>query len=466
MQAPSVAIAHDYLTQRGGAERVVLAMARAFPGARIYTTLYHPEGTYPEFADLDIVVTPLNKVPFLRRQHRLALPLLARASSRVEIEEDIVVVSSSGWAHGFQARGAKLVYCHSPARWLYLTDEYVGSGPRARLKAAAMKALHRPLERWDQQAATGADRYLANSTVVRQRIADVYGIDADVLPPPHGVSLEGDRDGIPGIAQWAPDGYHLVVSRLMPYKNIGQVIAAFAQLPHERLLIVGAGPLRDELTAVATPNVRLVQDLTDAQMRWAYAGTTALIAPSREDFGLTPLEAGAFGKPVLALRGGGYLDTVLEDHTGLFFDAAVPADIRAAVGSARDREWDADLIRDHVNTFAEPRFHALLRGAVADLLPVNLQVAFRNHWDDPTIHAKEGLMNNLESNSTDDTLDTPLLADEPAPPGYDLAELVDDMEERVLHGEAEAAHKEKEDTNASDEVGEPEDVAPSGGKPV
>ncbi|USQ76578.1 glycosyltransferase [Ornithinimicrobium cryptoxanthini] len=383
---PSIAIAHDYLTQRGGAERVVLAMARAFPGARIYTTLYHPEGTYPEFADLDIVVTPLNKVPFLRRRHRLALPLLAGASSRVEIEEDVVVVSSSGWAHGFQTRGPKLVYCHSPARWLYLTDEYVGTGPRARLKSAAVKALRAPLERWDHRAASQADRYLANSTVIRQRIADVYGIDADVLPPPHGVSPEGDRDEIPGIVDWAPDGYHLVVSRLLPYKNVDQVVAAFAQLPQDRLLVVGAGPLREELAAVATPNVRFVQDLSDAQMRWAYAGATALIAPSREDFGLTPLEAGAFGKPVLALRAGGYLDTVREGQTGLFFDAAVPGDIRAAVGAARDRGWDADLIRAHVHTFAEPRFRALLRGAVADLLPADLQVAFRNRWDDSSTH--------------------------------------------------------------------------------
>lgn len=386
---PSVAIAHDYLTQRGGAERVVLAMARAFPGARIYTTLYEPELTYPEFADLDIVVTPLNRVALLRRHHRLALPLLAPVSSRVEIEEDVVVVSSSGWAHGFRARGPKLVYCHSPARWLYLTPEYVGTGRRGRLKSAVATALRGPLERWDRQAAMEADRYLANSTVIRQRIADVYGIDAAVLPPPHGVSPEGGREELPGITRWAPDGYHLVVSRLLPYKNVDQVIDAFRTLPDERLLIVGAGPLRDELAASAPRNVRFLQDLTDPQLRWVYAGATALIAPSREDFGLTPLEAGAFGKPVLALRAGGYLDTVREGRTGLFFDAAVPDDIRAAVLASREQDWDTDLIEAHVQTFAEPRFRALLRDAVADLLPVHLQVAFRNRWHDSTTYAKE-----------------------------------------------------------------------------
>jgi glycosyltransferase involved in cell wall biosynthesis len=391
---PSVAIAHDYLTQRGGAERVVLAMARAFPGAPIYTTLYDPEGTYPEFADLNIIVSPLNRLAPLRRHHRLALPLLAPASSRVQITEDVVVASSSGWAHGFSSHGPKLVYCHSPARWLYLTQEGVGTGTRGRLKSAAAKGLGGSLRSWDRRAAMRADRYLATSSVIRDRIASVYGIDADILPPPHGITTEGLRVPVKGVQEWAPDGYHLVVSRLMPCKNVDDVVIDFADLPDERLLIVGAGPLRGALEASAGPNVRLIEDLSDPQLRWVYAGAKALIAPSREDFGLTPLEAGAFGKPVIALRAGAYLDTVRAGRTGLFFDAApngtpVPDGILTAVRAAADRDWDADLIRAHVETFAEPRFRALLRDAVASVLPDNLQDTFRNRWHDATIHLKE-----------------------------------------------------------------------------
>ena len=123
---PRIAIAHDYLTQRGGAERVVLSMARAFPESPIYTTLYEPELTYPEFTDLDIRVSRLNAIGVLRRNHRLALPVLSLASSMINIDADIVVVSSSGWAHGFSTRGRKLVYCHSPARWLYQRETYLG----------------------------------------------------------------------------------------------------------------------------------------------------------------------------------------------------------------------------------------------------------------------------------------------------------------------------------------------------
>lgn len=357
----------------------MLAMARAFPGAPIYTTLYDPEETYPEFRDLNIIVSPLNKVGGLRRNHRLALPLLARAAERMVIEEDIVVASSSGWAHGFDARGAKVVYCHSPARWLYLTDEYVGEGFTGLVKGLITRALKGPLIRWDRRAAKTADRYLANSTVVQQRITDVYDIAADVLPPPHGLTDSGAMEPISELADWQP-GHYLVVSRLMPYKNVDKVAAAFAQLPDERLLVIGDGPLREALANTSPVNVRFLQNLSDQQMRWAYANARALLAPSYEDFGLTPLEAGAFGKPVVALRAGGYLDTVLEGTTGVFFERSEPDLIADAVRTAQARDWDQDAIRDHAARFAEPRFHEELREAVAEVLPEDMRVSFRNRW--------------------------------------------------------------------------------------
>ena len=122
MNRPQVAIAHDYLTQRGGAERVVLAMLRAFPGATVHTLLYDPEGTFPEFREAHVVTSPLNRLGPLRRDHRLALPLLAPSFSRLEIAADVVVCSSSGWSHGARVEGRKVVYCHTPARWLYQPD--------------------------------------------------------------------------------------------------------------------------------------------------------------------------------------------------------------------------------------------------------------------------------------------------------------------------------------------------------
>ena len=184
MSGPSVAIAHDYLTQRGGAERVVLSLMRAFPGAPVHTTLYEPDGTYPEFADADVRTSPLNRFGALRRDHRLALPLLAPASSWTRIEADVVVASSSGWAHGFRTSGRTVVYCHNPARWLYQTVEYLGGSPWRSPFGAPVMALRPALRRWDRRAAARVDVYVANSRVVQRRIADTYGREAELLPPP------------------------------------------------------------------------------------------------------------------------------------------------------------------------------------------------------------------------------------------------------------------------------------------
>jgi glycosyltransferase involved in cell wall biosynthesis len=341
-----LAIAHDYLTQRGGAERVVLAMSRAFPEAPIYTLLYDPDGTFPEFRDRRIVTSPLNRVGPLRRHHRAALPLLPLAASRLRVPADVVLASSSGWAHAFRTDGRLIVYCHNPARWLYQTNEYLGSGWRAALKRAAFAPMRAGLVRWDRRAAARADHYLANSSVVRERIFRAYGIEAQVLFPPAGVNAQGSQVPVPELLDWSGDGYYLVVSRLLPYKNVDVVIEAFTGLD-ERLVVVGSGPEAERLRAMAGPNIRMLSGLTDEQLRWAYAHAAALVAPSHEDFGLTPLEANAFGKPVVALRAGGYLDTVVENVSGVFFGTPDAAALRTALLAAKDWEWDvAEVVRN------------------------------------------------------------------------------------------------------------------------
>lgn len=361
---PVVAIAHDYLTQRGGAERVVLALHEAFPEATIYTTLYEPDDTYPQFADADIVTSPLNRIGMLRRHYRFALPLLAFVSSATRVDADVTIASSSGWAHGFRCSGRKLVYCHSPARWLYLTEEYVGSST---LKRVVANVLRRPLTRWDQRASRTADRYLANSHMVRDRIDRVYGRDADVLAPASTLRADGPLRPVDGMAEWAADGYHLVVSRLLPYKNVAPVVEAFRDLPDRRLLIIGEGPLGGALAESAPPNVRLVGCVDDAQMRWAYANCTALVAASHEDFGLTPLEAGAWGHPSVALHSGGFLDTVVDGVNGVFFEEPTSQCIRDAVIAASEVDWDAEGIRQHVEQFGVERFVKAMIEQVEDL---------------------------------------------------------------------------------------------------
>lgn len=360
-----VAIAHDYLTQRGGAERVVLALSRAFPQAPIYTTLYDAEGTFPEFRERDVVAGPLNRIPALRKNHRSALPLLAPAAATTRIDAEVLVVSSSGWAHGFRTTGRTLVYCHNPARWLYQAEEYLGPAGRLSPRRLVLAALTPALRRWDRGAALRADRYLANSSVVRDRIASVYGIEADVVPPPPGIVTDGEQSPPAPVADW--QGYWLVVSRLMAYKNVGAAVEAFRSRPGDRLVVVGDGPERERLLADLPPNVRILSGISDAELRWTYAHARGLLAPSREDFGLTPLEANAWGLPVVALRAGGYLDTVVEGRTGLFFQHPEPDAIAEALDRAEARAWVPAQLRAHADSFGEPGFVARIHREVEAL---------------------------------------------------------------------------------------------------
>jgi glycosyltransferase involved in cell wall biosynthesis len=336
---------------------VVLHMVRAFPDAPIYTSLYEPATTFAEYAEHDVRTSPLNRVAAFRREHRLALPVLAPVFSRWEVEADVVLCSSSGWAHGIRTTAPKVVYCHAPARWLYQTDAYVGGHRARRVVATALKA---PLLRWDRRAAATATRYLANSSVVRDRIRAAYGIEADVLFPPPGLAPEGDATPLAGVEP----GYLLVVSRLLPYKNVDVALAALRD--GQRMVVVGSGPEEAALKARAPDGVTFVSRAGDATLRWLYANAAALLAPSYEDFGLTPLEAAGAGTPTVALRAGGYLDTVREGETGVFFAEVTPAAIAGAVTVALARDWDDVALREHARAFGAERFAEGLHAAVAE----------------------------------------------------------------------------------------------------
>lgn len=364
-----VAIAHDYLTQRGGAEKVVLALQRAFPSAPIYTTLYEQSTTYPEFASSTIITSPLDRIGPLRRSHRLALPFLAWAASRIRIPARHTIVSSSGWAHGFVTSGSKIVYCYSPARWLYQRDAYFGSSKRTP-RRLVLNVLSPFLKRWDRRASRTATTYFAISTVVQQRIKDTYGIDAEVLPAPHTVDMTIPQEPVELPAALTAEPFFLCISRLLPYKNVDVVIQAFNELGFP-LVVVGAGPEERRLASMCGDNVAMVKNLTDGQIQWLYARSRAVVSASFEDFGLTPIEGAVHGKPSIVLRWGGFLDTIAEGVTGVYFDSPVPSDVAAAVRDFTTRDWDGDRIRAHAELFTEEHFARRLRDEIAriDALP-------------------------------------------------------------------------------------------------
>jgi len=360
--AMNVALVHDYLTQRGGAERVVLVMVSAFPDAPVYTSLYEPATTFPAFGDADIRVLRLNRVSLFRRNHRLAFPLLAPAFSSLRVQADVVLCSSSGWAHGVRSEGRKIVYCYSPARWLYQTDRYLGNGHGSLLARSAIATIGPRLRRWDRQAARRADRYLTSSSAIQAQIRRVYGIDAEIVPPPLPLPSTGPRRKPDGLEP----GFFLCVSRLLPYKNVGAVVEAFERLPKERLAVVGTGPEEARLRAAAPRNVRFLGSVADDELRWLYGNTAGVVAASFEDYGLTPLEGAALGRPAAVLRWGGFLDTVVEGVTGVFFDRPDPAEIRSAIDRLRRDDWSERTLQEHAAGFSERGFVDRLREIVAD----------------------------------------------------------------------------------------------------
>lgn len=355
-----VAIVHDYLTQRGGAERVLLSMARAFPEAPIYTSVYDPTATFPEFADLDVRPLWTDGIRSLRKDHRRGLPVYPLVFGGLQVDADVVLCSSSGFAHGVRTHGRKVVYCYTPPRWLYdQAEEYVR--PLPPLVRTAARSLGPRLRAWDGRAAASADCYLTTSSTVRQRIWAAYGIEATLLPPGTTIDVGGSQVPVAGVGP----GSVLCVSRLIGYKNVDRVVAAFADLPHLRLVVAGLGPERARLAQGATENVTFVGGVTDAQLRWLYASCSMLVAASHEDFGLTPLEAAAFGKPAAVLRRGGFLDTVVDGVTGRFFDDVSAEAIAATVTGLLSQPLPMQPILAHAAHFTEESFIARLTQATA-----------------------------------------------------------------------------------------------------
>lgn len=357
-----VALAHDYLTTQGGAERVVVSIVRAFPDAPLYTSVYEPESIYPELADphLDVRPTVLNRSRMLRHRYRLALPVLAVAFSHLHIDADVVVCSSSGWSHGVATEGRKVVYCHNPARWLYQRRDYLAEGRKSWWLAA--NSMGPALRVWDKRAAASCHRYLANSSIVARRIERVYGRDAEVLPPPATLDAHGPQLPVEGLEP----GFVLCVGRLMAYKGVREIVEAARLLPDRRVVLVGDGPLEGDLRLSLPRNVVLLGRVPDTELRWLYANCSVLVAASREDFGLTPVEAALFGRPSVVLRYGGFLDTMVEGVTATFFDEPQPRFIAAAIKEAMATDWDAKLIVKNSERYSEQGFIRRLREIVAE----------------------------------------------------------------------------------------------------
>jgi glycosyltransferase involved in cell wall biosynthesis len=335
---PEIVLAHDYLVQCGGAERVVAHWASAFDARTLYTLAYAPGATFDRFRQLE--VHPSIHGSLTEQVERL-LPMLPSIAARTTVTGgDVALVSSSGWAHRFAYDIPHVVYVHSPARWLYAASDY-----RMRLspvRRAGLWASTPLLRHGDREAMRRARTVIANSVVTRDRIREAYDLDSEVVNPPvEPVAAEARAPRHP-----LPDAFTLCVARDRGYKNIGLAVAAsrVAGLP---VVLAGSG---SEHFDRPEEGVHGLGRVTDAELAWLYRRAEVVIGAGREDFGLTIIEAALEGTPAAVVPAGGYLETVRPGVNGFHAGSATPEDLAAAIRAAR--ELDPAASRDWARRFS------------------------------------------------------------------------------------------------------------------
>jgi glycosyltransferase involved in cell wall biosynthesis len=352
-----VALIHDYLNQYGGAERVLEALHELYPDAPIYTSLYDPAAMPPQYRTWDIRTSWMQKLPAWRTLFRAYLPFYPNAFERFDLHGyDLIISSSSAFAKGvIPPPGAYHVcYCHTPMRFAWRTEDYVKREQIPSPLIGVLSFLMRYVRLWDVASSARVDQFIANSREVAARIQQFYGRDALVIPPP--VDL-------PPANPCPPGDYYLAGGRLVPYKRLDLVVQAFTRLGLP-LKIFGDGRDRAALEAIAGPNIEFLGFVSEARRRELVAGCRAFLFPGEEDFGITPVEAMAAGRPVIAYAAGGALDTVIEGVTGRFFYEQSAAALAVAVAATRQDTYDPAAIRRHAEQFARAWFLERMRAAI------------------------------------------------------------------------------------------------------
>ena len=348
------ALLHYWLLSMRGGEKVLEALARRFPEAPIYTHACHREALSSTLRSHPIKESFISLLPHARRSCQRYLPLMPLALRQWDFSGfDLIVSSESGPIKGIRKpTGVRhLCYCHTPMRYLWdlYDDYYQRTGPIGRL---AMRSFTPMLRRYDLRSAEQVDRFVANSAFVAERIRRIYGRASTVIYPPVEINRfisEPERERT----------YWLWLGALVPYKAPDLLVEAFRGL-NERLVVAGEGPLRATLERSAPPNVTFLGRVDDDALPALYAGAKGLLSPGIEDFGIVPVEAQAAGTPVLALRGGGALETVQEGETGLFFDRPTPQAIRNTLEEASARRWDREALRRNASRFTPEIFNVAL----------------------------------------------------------------------------------------------------------
>ncbi len=355
-----IALVHDYLSQDGGAERVLKAFHDLWPEAPIFV-LFHDKEKLKGFENADIRQSFIAKLPLGKKKYQWYLPWMPLATERHNLHEfDVVLSSTSAFAKGVLTRPDTLhiSYCHTPTRYLWTdTHEYIADLKYNRfIKAMLPRLIHR-MRLWDKMSVDRVDHFIANSDTVRQRIFKYYRRESDILYPPvdthqfHPTKEIGD--------------YFISGGRIVPYKRFDLLVQAFNRLKLP-LKIFGTGPEIERLKALAKPNIEFLGRVNDEEKAELLSRAKAFIHPQVEDLGITPIEAMAAGRPVIAYPVGGVTETVIPGKTGVFFPTQTWEAILDAVIHFDAGAWDSEEIRAHAQKFGVERFKDQMRRYVED----------------------------------------------------------------------------------------------------
>lgn len=353
-----IALVHDYLSQDGGAERVLRAFNELWPNAPTFV-LFHDRKKFPDFPEELIHESYLGRLPFISKKLQWYLPLMPGATERHNLKDfDVVLSSTSAFAKGILTSPDTLhiSYCHTPTRYLWSdTHTYLADLPYNPLVKMLLPRLISHLRLWDKMSADRVDHFIANSRTVQNRIQKYYRRDSTIIHPP----VDFEKFFISKNV----GNYFVAGGRLVPYKNLDLVVRTFNRL-RLPLKIFGIGPEAAHLKNIARDNVEFLGKISDEQKASLLSSAAAFIHPQLEDFGITPLEAMASGRPVIAYAEGGATETVLPGETGIFFKEQTWESLFDAVLHFDPNAWDAEKIREHAGKFRTENFKLQIRDYV------------------------------------------------------------------------------------------------------
>ena len=359
-----VALVHDYLTELGGAERVLQSICELYPHAPIYTLLYDEQATAGVFRGRRVHTSFLQNLPFARKHHRMYAWLMPLAVEQFDLSHyDLVLSDSASYAKGIVTKPhtMHISYCHTPIRYAWDdSHRYVREFGNSFLARPFIPLFLNYLRLWDKEAAHRVDAFIANSSFVKDRIRKYYGVGAYVIHPPVDVEFFAQ-------AKRNPTNYFLVAGRLVAYKRFDLAIRAFNELALP-LVVAGEGPELEKLKKLAGSTVKFVGRVSDEALRNLYAEARALVFPQEEDFGITAVEAMATGCPVISFRGGGALEHIVEGETGIFFDHERPSTLADAVERFTKMQFNMERIREHARQFSKEVFKQKIQDTIQKVM--------------------------------------------------------------------------------------------------